>query len=200
MTTKVIKKITKKNHDELLKKLDRWYVNWDLGYYFTSGIETEDGKICLLDKPDNIRTIFHFPEGMTHTINETSKMAEKVKQNRDYFISENIKSAGYAYELKMIRAAEKGLVSPVIVCLGGCDEEGKGRASMEFFENDTPLYDFHTSNKMEEKMTRYATDEELQAYKQAVIAAVDNLTKRLNTYLKRYGLSKIKAQTFWDER
>lgn len=200
MATKVIKKITKKNHDELLKKLGRWYVNWDLGYYFTSGIETEDGKICLLDKPDTIRTILYFPEGMTHTINEASKMAEKVKQNRDYFISENIKSAGYERELKMIRAAEKGLFSPVIVCLGGCDEEGKGRASMEFFDNDTPLYDFHTSNKMEEKMTRYATDEELQAYKQAVIAAVDNLTKRLNTYLKRYGLSKIKAQTFWDER
>lgn len=198
MTTKVIKKITKKNHDELLKKLGRWYVNWDLGYYFTSGIETEDGKICLIKKPDTIRTSFYFPEGMTGTINEASKMAEKVKQNREYFISENIKSAGYAYELKMIKAAEEGLVSPVIVCLGGCDEVGRGRASMEFFENDTPLYDFSFPNM--EKMTRYATDEELQAYKQAVIVAVENLTKRLNTYLKRYGLSKIKAQTFWDEK
>lgn len=198
MTTKVIKKITKKNHDELLKKLSRWYVNWDLGYYFTSGIETEDGKICLIKKPDTIRTSFYFPEGMTGTINEASKMAEKVKQNRDYFISENIKSAGYEHELKMIKAAEEGLVSPVIVCLGGCDKVGKGRASMEFFENDTPLHDFRFPNM--EKMTRYATDEELRAYKQAVIAAVDNLTKRLNTYLKRYGLSKIKAQTFWDER
>lgn len=198
MATKVIKKITKKNHDELLKKLGRCYVNWDLGYYFTSGIETEDGKICLIKKPDTIRTSFYFPEGMTGTINEASKMAEKVKQNREYFISENIKSAGYAHELKMIKAAEEGLVSPVIVCLGGCDEVGRGRASMEFFENDTPLYDFSFPNM--EKMTRYATDEELQAYKQAVIVAVENLTKRLNTYLKRYGLSKIKAQTFWDER
>lgn len=198
MATKVIKKITKKNHDELLKKLGRWYVNWDLGYYFTSGIETEDGKICLIKKPDTIRTSFYFPEGMTHTIKEASKMAEKMKQNRAYFISENIKSAGYESELKMIKAAEEGLVSPVIVCLGGCDEAGKGRASMEFFENDAPLHDFRFPNM--EKMTRYATDEELRAYKQAVITAVENLTKRLNTYLKRYGLSKIKAQTFWDER
>lgn len=194
MATKVIKKITKKNHDELRDKMGRWYVNWDLGYYFTSGIETEDGKICLIKKPDTIRTSFYFPEGMTHTVNEASKMAEKVKQNRYYFISENIKSAGYARELKMIEAAEKGLFSPVIVCLGGCDELGKGESSMEFYEKDAPINDSRIPNI--EKMTRYATDEELQAYKQAVLAAVDNLTKRLNTYLKRYGLSKIKAQTF----
>lgn len=108
MATKVIEKVTKKNEPELREKLGFLYKNSDLSGYYASGIETEDGKICLIKKPYKIEKNFYFAEGMAGTINEASK--------------------------------------------------------------------------------------------QAVLAAKDILVKRLNTYLKRYGLSKVSAQTFWDER
>ena len=197
MATKVIEKITKKNQAELRGKLGWLYKNSDLSGYYASGIETEDGKICLIKKPGKIEKNFYFAEGMAGTINEASKQAEKVKRDCEFFISENIKSAGYEWELKRINEAENGGTKAFITNFGGC-VNGRGMASLKFYGNSEHPVDFPPHLSVD--MCREATDEEVQAYKKAVLAARDTLIKRLNTYLKRYGLSKVSAQVFWDER
>lgn len=195
MATKVIKKINKNNQAELQGKLGGWYVKANLGKEFASGIETEDGKICLITKPSQICKYFYFAEGRTRGINEGIDLAEKAKHDRKFFISKNVQLAGYEFKLKSIAKVEKGESQAFI----SSRTDGKGMSHIRFanFLNleDTGLPSFPPGT-----LVREVTDEELQAYKQAVLVAKDALIKRLNTYLKRYVMYKASAQVFWGER
>ena len=44
------------------------------------------------------------------------------------------------------------------------------------------------------------TKEELSSYKKALVEAIRAFTKRLNAYLKRYGMSKVNTWSYWADR
>ena len=195
MATKVIKKINKKNQDELRNKLGGWYLKANLGKEFASGIETEDGKICLITKPSQICKYFYFAEGRTHNVSAALDLVEKEKHDRKFFISKNVQLAGYEFKLKSVAKVEKGESQAFI----SSRTDGKGMSHIRF-ANFLNLEDTGLPSSPPGTLVREVTDEELQAYKQAVLAANDALIKRLNTYLKRYGMYKASVQVFWDER
>lgn len=194
MATKVIKKINKKNQDELRNKLGGWYLKANLGKEFASGIETEDGKICLITKPSQICKYFWLAEGRTRGISEGIDLAEKAKHDRKFFISKNVQLAGYEFKLKSIAKVEKGESQAFIYSRTDC----KGMSHIRF-ANFLNLEDTGLPPCPPGTLVREVTDEELQAYKQAVLAARDTLIKRLHTYLNRYGMYKITTDTCWDE-
>lgn len=199
MATKVIKKITKKNQGELQGKLSNPYTKDNPSKYYASYIETEDGKVCLVEKPERIEKSFCFAEGRTRDISEAIDLANKAKRDRDYFISENVRRAGYEGIIEDIEKVGKGEMKAFFFDYTDC-KNGKGQAIISFFDNwrigedGLPPHKFTPSSAIRE-----VTREELQAYKKALESANNMLLKRLDTYLKRFGLSKVRTWTYWDE-
>lgn len=199
MATKVIEKITKKNQAELQGKLSNPYTKDNPSKHYASYIETEDGKICLVEKPEGIEKDFCFAEGRTRDISEAIELAEKAKRDRDYFISRNLQCAGYEGRIEDVEKVEEGEMKAFFFDYTDC-RDGKGQATISFFENwrigedGLPPHKFTPSSAIRE-----VTDEELRAYKKALESANNMLLKRLDTYLKRFGLSKVRTWTYWDE-
>lgn len=199
MATKVIEKITKKNQAELQGKLSNPYTKDNPSKHYASYIETGDGKVCLVEKPEGIEKDFCFAEGRTRDISEALELADKAKRDRDYFISRNLQCAGYEDKIESIGEVEDGNMKAFFFDFNDC-KDGKGQAVINFFENwkigedGLPPHKFTPSSAIRE-----VTDEELQAYKKALESANAALLKRLDTYLKRFGLSKVRTWTYWDE-
>ena len=199
MATKVIEKITKKNQGELQGKINSSYNSDNPSKYYASYIETEDGKVCLVAKPLKIEKNFCFAEGRTRDISEAIELAEKAKRDRDHFISKNVQRAGYEEKIEKIKKVKNGDMQAFFYTPTDC-KDGKGEVGIWFEENWKIGEDGLPSHKfISPSSFREVTDEELQAYKQAVLTAKDSLLKRLNTYLKRFGLSKVRTWTYWDE-
>lgn len=190
MATKVIEKITKKNQGDLTySRIGDGYSIFNPSKNYASYIETEDGKICLVNKSE-IKKIFCSAEGRTQGVSEASELADTDKRDREHFISENVRLAGYEDEIEKIGKVEKGKLRAFLFDYI-TRPEGKGRADIRFFDackiGDNGLPPPRTSKDW----VREATMEELQAYKNALESANTSLLKRLNSYLKRYGLSKV---------
>lgn len=189
MATKVIARITKKNQGGLTySRIGDGYSIFNPSKNYASYIETEDGKICLVNKSE-IKKIFCSAEGRTQGVSEASELADTDKRDREHFISENVRSAGYEDEIEKIGKVEKGELRAFLFDYITCPD-GKGRADIRFFDaceigdNGLPL-------RTSKDWVREATMEELQAYKKALESANTSLLKRLNSYLKRYGLSRV---------
>ena len=189
MATKVIEKITKKNQGGLTySRIGDGYSIFNPSKNYASYIETEDGKICLVNKSE-IKKIFCSAEGRTQGVSESSELADTDKRDREHFISENVRSAGYEDEIEKIGKVENGELRAFLF-----DHitrpDGKGRADIRFFDA-CKIGDNGLPPRTSKDWAREATMEELQAYKKAMESANNSLLKRLNSYLKRYGLSKV---------
>ncbi len=199
MATKVIEKITKKNQGELQGKLSNPYTKDNPSKHYASYIETEDGKVCLVEKPERIEKNFCFAEGRTRDISEAIELAKKAERDRDYFISKNVQRAGYEEKIEKIEKVENGDMHAFFYTPNDC-KEAQGEVGIWFEENWKIGEDGLPSHKfISPSSFREVTNEELQAYKQALESANAALLKRLNTYLKRFGLSKVRTWTYWDE-
>lgn len=199
MATKVIEKVTRKNQKELLDKLGNPHTDIEPYKYCASYIETEDGKICAILKPLTLEKNFCFPENKNRSISEAVELVEKATHDQDYFISENVRRAGYEDEIEKIEKVEDGSMQ-AFFCDSIYCENGKNKVGIWFSDNceigedGLPPHRFISPSSF-----RQVADEELQAYKQAILAANDALLKRLNTYLKRFGLSKVRAWAYRNE-
>lgn len=143
-----------------------------------------NGEFTVLNKPA-IDTKFCFGYGYyNNDYEEAAAMARHASTNESYFINENLKQiTGHIEDLENydIYFSNRYYNQP----------EGSPYVTIRKIKK----YDDANTDNM-----RKATPEEIEILKQAYNEELEKFKKRLNIYLKRYGLSKVRTWTYnsWD--
>jgi len=177
---------------EMWKKYYPYYKNekeFDRSFKYVIEI---DGCYLVLDNP-RIKKDFCFADDYdTPEDNRSGKMCEHARTQKDYFIAENLQEIN-----RQIERYHKGSFAIV---------------GNDFYDNKV-IGLIHTI-RWGDKLCDYRNDKELKAdeyiselsseNKNKIIAALEqiksDLIQRIDTYLKRYGLTKVNAWSYWAGR
>ena len=124
----------------------------------------------------------------TDDFDRANAMAEKAAKDVNYFLRANYKHAGYGYVIDKINS--KRYTAYMIPHYIRQDEDCK-----IYCVNFVDAWD---KNKIPEGAIEL-TKEDLVGYKKALVEAIKIFTKRLNTYLKRFGMSKVNTWSYWQD-
>ena len=153
-------------------------------------VELTDGSIVVIEKP-SIKKDFCFGYSDsrydTEDFDRANAMAAHARSSTDYFLTENLAD-----------------LDETIARL-----EGKKRDSRDY-HICVPYYGQPENSKLKKLLTLYWHDERRQKYPKLfgkdrvrvlegykVVRA--SFEKRLHAYLKRYGLSKVNAWSYWQD-
>lgn len=146
-----------------------------------SDIAIIDGKRVLFTKP-RIETSFCFDDSFDY--DGAVRMADHARTSEDYFRKENLKQFD-----ELLESIDDWRMETFIV---------------PRYREDAHIYTPRWAYKydLDDYPSRYAdwiklTDEGKEILRQAIIKEKEKFKKRVNTYLKRYGLTKVKSWTYW---
>ena len=176
---------------EELKKIKYW--SNEKGYELVRKstfdvVMLSNGYMIPIDK-ERIETMFCFGYGFNGVSSleddeNASKMAEHARTDEEYFISKNMESIN-----DKIKDLEK---SPIVIVYP-FNEEKSPIKYYTTYKNEILLENekYYYSNGFE-----IITNEDKQKIIDVLNGCKADLEKRLKTYLKRYGLSKIQTWTY----
>lgn len=170
-------------------------------------IPVANNGIAVIDKP-RIETDFYFGYsdcGQGLSYEENNERVNHISDHlAEYFVSYNLRDIN-----EKIKLIEEILDS------GNKDGEyiiiNSGHYSSDILGNARSLqivkpYNFYTGNTTLEEIQRHdasaavASIEDVKRYLEAYKSVKETFTKRLNTYLKRFGTSKLNVGTYWIDR
>ena len=154
-------------------------------------IELSDGSLIAINKP-SIETHFcfgyHCSRYDTESYDEANNMAHHARTHEDYFISKNL--AGINRMLEELKSADGNAF--IRKAYGNAPEDSKIKY-LEILDNHE-LYKFYKGLLPDySRLDQEDIDKIINGYEEVKV----RFTKRLNTYLKRYGLSKAKSWSYW---
>lgn len=160
----------------------------------TSSIKKlSNGGLIVWEKPE-INTSFCFGYMGQSDYEDAQQMAEHAKKDEDYFLSENL--GIFDVTIKKIKSTLKENNENKLYIY---KEYSRGSVNLwgftvlsfsEFiYQNERKLY-----NEIQE-----ASDEDIRTILAAEQEERAKFEKRLKTYLKRYGLSKVKTWSYWQD-
>ena len=142
-------------------------------------LKTEDGYFYILEKK-KLNTEFFISEGSNRSIEEALTICNEIKTTEDFFIEENLRSINFL--INEIKNNKNNLFFATRF------------KNSKIVAITTTKYD--VLNNENRKLT---PNEEIEVLK--ICEKYKELqTKKINSYLKRFGLSKIKANTYWGDR
>lgn len=142
-------------------------------------LKTEDGYFYILEK-EKLNTKFFISEGSNRSMEEALNICKEIKTTEDFFIEENLSKINYL--INTINNNKNNLFFA---------ERFKNSKIVSITTNK-----YNVFNKENRKLT---TDEEAEALN--LCEKFKELQmKKINSYLKRFGLSKIQANTYWIDR
>ena len=183
-------KITKPDKEMLRAEFAKAWDNDRMITYCTnkvSGFVIIRDTIIVIDKP-SIETRFCFGEH-GYDYDEVNKACDSLSHDEEYFLAENLRRFAASDYIKYLDEGH-----PFVPVLrkthytGQSDDCRLGCIDWVYWYNvdrDNPLI---------------LTDDERAAYRQLCVEEIEKFTKRLKTYLKRYGLSKCRFWTYWADR
>lgn len=163
----------------------KYYLN-KVGYI----VELEDGNLYIIEKP-SIKTDFCFGEH-GYDYDDASKAAETAATSEKYFISVNMK--GLEDEIKQVKKwPETNYDYTKKMYLMPHNEEYEGKRTMytRILTDYDDVKDKDTAKgRPVSKKDRYAIVGGYQEVQKRFLT-------RLRTYLKKYGMSKVRPWTYW---
>ena len=160
-------------------------------------VELSNGNIIDIEKP-RIEKNFCFGMGMyaTYTQEEfeaAEELADNARKNVDYFISENMKQiTDKIYYLKEALENKREVYTFVHYSGQPADSELVTYNCVRICDN--PEYaPFRWANL---QAVKKLSSEDIQAIIDGLEEVANKFMKRLNTYLKRYGLEKLNVWTY----
>lgn len=155
-----------------------------------------NSKIFVIEKP-NIKTDFCFGYGMyaqasDEEINRACELADNARKNVEYFLNKNMEDINHSIETlkKHKEDIENNGYSnhPIMYSpeYGNSNSNLIGISAIKLY--DIEFY----KNKGFKELSKEDTEIIIEAYKQEKII----FAKRLQTYLKKYGLSKLNVWTY----
>lgn len=189
-----------------LKKTNSAYILKDAIKNTPLAVRLADGKIVPIESR-RLKTEFWFGESdfQGPTYEEASASAEYARTNEDYFITENLEELtnvldglqgnrnDTAYRYLWLYACDTKDPKEKEYKLKWSNLHPKSANVREFLDRwEREQYD--TGNM------RGLTDEDTKRLIEGYKLAIELRGKRCRKYLKRYGLSKISARTYWMDR
>lgn len=156
-------------------------------------VELEDGEYTIIDRPE-IEKHFCFGYGYCGVSTEddyqgAADMAHTARTDQDYFIRENLKGL----DESIAHLKDKSLEVYKFVGYNRQEASTKRRSFRITRLCENPEYEPWAWNMPEVKKL---TDQEREALLAGYEVVKQAFIKRLNTYLKRYGLSKVRSWTY----
>jgi len=170
-------------------------------------IPVANNGIAVIDKP-RIETDFYFGYsdcGQGLSYEENNERVNHVSDNlAEYFVSYNLRDINDKIKLiEEILDSENKDGEYIIINSGHYSSDILGNArSLQIVKP----YNFYTGNTTLEEIQRHDTSaavasiEDVKRYLEAYKFIKETFTKRLNTYLKRFGTSKLNVGTYWIDR
>lgn len=152
----------------------------------------DDGTAFIFDKP-SIETNFCFGED-GYDYDDAQNMAAHARSSEDYFRAKNLEQ--YDEVIAALEGNGTGFhynAQPYIQPESYCNTGSIGLCKLRWLRTT----DFFRLTEQEKESIRIPYEQELDAITEAYKAERTAFEKRLNAYLKRYGLSKVKAWTYW---
>ena len=144
-------------------------------------VKLTDGRLVEIEKP-RIETRFCFGES-GYDAEEAARKAEIAITREDYFLSANLKALREEIAFLSRKPSAQTFQGRAIVT----DTRKAGIAS---YSTDRLWYH---RDEVHEEISEEDRERLLEGYKRVYVA----FEKRLKTYLKRYGLSKVQSWTYW---
>lgn len=160
-------------------------------------VELSNGNIIDIDKP-RIKTNFCFGMGMyaTYTDEEferTEELADNARKNVSYFISENMKQITEKINCLKEALENKREVYTYVHYSG--QPENSELVTYNFVRIcDNPEYAPYRYKNL--KAVRKLSNDDIQLIIDGLEEVAKKFMKRLNTYLKKYGLEKLNVWTY----
>ena len=160
-------------------------------------VELSNGNIISLDKP-RIEKNFCFGMGMyaTYTDEEfkaAEEMAEKARTDVNYFISENMKQIREKIDCLNEALENKREVYTCVSYTGQPDDSELVAYSCVRICDNPEYAPYRWANL---KAVKKLSNEDIQAIIDGLNEVSKKFMKRLNTYLKKYGLEKLNVWTY----
>lgn len=155
-------------------------------------VELSDGNIIALEKP-SIEKDFCFGYGYcgVSTEEDTNRaydMVDVAKTNIEYFMNENLKQV--QEHIDYIKNSKDKVFETIYIRPKYYSQSKDNKLKELYFHNP-----YHTSNSCLEECNEI-TKEDIKKVIEGYEIVKEEFTKRLNTYLKRYGLTKVNAWTY----
>lgn len=170
-------------------------------------IPVANNGIAVIDKP-HIETDFYFGYsdcGQGLSYEENNERVNHVTDNlAEYFVNYNLRDINEKIKLieEILDSGNKD-GEYIIINSGHYSSDTVNSAhSMQIVRP----YNFYTGNATLEEVQRHdataaiASLEDVKRYLEAYKFVKEMFTKRLNTYLKRFGTSKLSVGTYWVDR
>lgn len=159
-------------------------------------LELENGLILKFEKP-SIETHFCYGYSLSNIDSESydtaNKNAENATKDVINFINENIARSGLQDLYNKLKKADT-------VYYSNCNNNGIVSVGSLFDQNDECRfrYDYGENSEYYKKyITGKLSKNDVQKIIAKVAEELQKFVKRLNTYLKRYGLTKIHSWSYW---
>lgn len=186
MTQKELKEIYKIELEEFWNdpKMVKYLMN-KVAYI----VAFDEKEIVVIDKP-KIETKFYVGEGSTRSIKDAIEITKNYRTSEELFLKENLASLNAT-----ITSLEENINNNIDIRLKRQylkqTEKSKLRVPVPKTTDN-----YSTTYANERLLSKKEKINLLIAYMEVKMI----FEKRLNTYLKRYGLSKVKAETYWVDR
>lgn len=161
---------------------------------FYVGVELANEDLYVIDKP-SIQKDFCFGYGMygcdwNNDYDRAAKVANHARTNEDYFIQENLSEFNRKIEI----LKDSRYVAYKYIAYTGQESGSKLKAYTTCHSWEDPEEEPWKWSNL--KDVELMTEDEINAIVNGYEQAKTMFTKRLNTYLKRYGLSKLNVWTY----
>ena len=153
-------------------------------------VELSNGDLVAIDKPRIEKSFcFGYSDSMydTEDYDRANEMARYASESQEYFKSENMKQL-----TKELEHLEKGELYTRVHYYNSPKDS---KVKKIVFCSDI----YHYWNLSEEQRKEYTkiTGNDLEIVKAAYLEEIAKFEKRLDSYLKRYGMEHIKTWSYW---
>lgn len=159
-------------------------------------LELENGLILKFEKP-SIETYFCYGYSLSNVDSESydtaNKNVENARKDVINFINENIAQSGLQALYNKLKKADT-------VYYSNCNNNGIVSVRSLYDQDDECYFRYHYGENSDHYKTYIAgtlSKSDVQKIIAKVAEELQKFVKRLNTYLKRYGLSKVHSWSYW---
>ena len=146
-------------------------------------VELENGGLYGIEKPTILKR-FCFDD--SYDYDGAARLANDARTNVNAFVRRNLERAGFD---EIIKNLENGGVYKIRTMYSN-DDEGIIKSVVEI---NRCCFLYNPEDELLPDITERDRAALIEAYK----AARENFIKRVNSYLKRYGLTKVESWTYW---
>lgn len=180
-------------HEEMLKV---WGSNTHMIDYCEKKtikvVKLNDGRIVDFEQPSiDTNFCFGYRSAVTDDYDEAQAMASHASKSVGYFIDKNMQGAGYDEALEKLR-------DPGYVILGGVHyTHGENLYFLTYARDNS--YDMDRVQSLFNGRLERIDESNRQLLIEANEELKAKFRKRLDSYIKRYGMSKVRTWTYWSE-